>query len=161
MPPAQVPPRRTTGDGLRTLWRMLVVLGYGAFKSTEYWAMLAECLPHFLNVLIPTLVLYGAATAATEWCRYRTLGIWVYMGGIPLLLPSYTFMGKWGPAHVALDAAWLALPLLFVVVVVKAILLDVGDSRRKRAAAAGSAVLATGTAPGGGSYEPGEVPLGG
>ena len=117
---------------------MMLVLGYGGFKSTEYWAMLAECTPFFVRFVVPAFVLYGASSVLTERCQYRTAGIWLYMAGFLLMAPGMAVMGAYGPAHVAADAGFPAWPLLFLVVVVKAVVLDVGDSRRKRAAAAGA-----------------------
>lgn len=100
---------------------MGMLLAYGEFRSFETWDMFWACMPHFLHVVIPAIVLYGVCSGLAERraTRWFAIPAWCI---VCKFLPPIGVMGAFGPAHVALRYSAPAWPLLFGVLVLKVIL---------------------------------------
>lgn len=107
-------------------------LGYGEYASTDFWGMLSETLPFFLQTSLPALGLYAVASFVIERTGRGAWGVIVFVAGTLLFVVDVGVMGAWGPAHVGLNAGLPAWPMFLPVLLVKALL------RSRSAARAGA-----------------------
>jgi hypothetical protein len=108
-----------------------VILGYGGFRETDYWARVGESASHVMRWLLLSVVCYVLCTVLMERIRMPLIAVGLFMLAFSLLSPQLAVMGEYGPGHVALESMAPLWPVLWMALVVKAIVLM--TIRRSRA----------------------------
>ncbi|MBI1374533.1 MAG: hypothetical protein GC159_17585 [Phycisphaera sp.] len=110
----------------------MLVLAYGAFKTNTFPEMFLETLPFFLRIFLIALAVYLPCSFVVGRAKYRYLGVVGYVVAWAVLLPEFSVLGAYGPAHVAVEVGVWTIPLFGVLLVVKTAVLYVGDASRGR-----------------------------
>lgn len=104
----------------------MLLLAYGQFHATTFGGMLVETLPFFIRMIFPAILCYLAFSVIAERVRLPWIAIGLFIVVFGLMLPTFSVLGAYGPAHVGMDAGFWAWPFLGVVLFGKVVALHMG-----------------------------------